>query len=86
MRRILDASGWEDIDIRPIEVPMVITEKDLLAFATKVGPVGLALRDAKESTRARTVEALRVAFDPYVQDGAARFTAACWLVSARASS
>ncbi|XYI04053.1 class I SAM-dependent methyltransferase [Sorangium sp. So ce1128] len=84
VQRILDASGWTDVDIRPIDVPSSVAEKDLLAYVTKLGPVGLALRDVDEPTRARTAEAVRAAFDPYVRDGAARFTAACWLVSARA--
>jgi SAM-dependent methyltransferase len=84
VRRILDASGWTDIDVAPLDVPSSLSEKDLLAYATKLGPVGMALRDADEPTRARTIEALRVAFEPYVENGAAHFTAACWLVSARA--
>lgn len=84
VQRILDVSGWMDVDIRPIDVPSCVEEKDLLAYVTKLGPVGLALRDVDEPTRARTAEAVRAAFDPYVQNGAARFTAACWLVSARA--
>ena len=82
-RRILDASGWKQIEIRPIDVPSAVAEKDLLTYVTRLGPVGLALRDVDETTRARTTDALRAAFDPYVQDGAARFTAACWLVTAR---
>jgi SAM-dependent methyltransferase len=84
VQRILDVSGWADVDIRPIDVPSDVAEKDLLTYVTKLGPVGLALRDVDEPTRARTAEAVRAAFDPYVRDGAARFTAACWLVSARA--
>ncbi|WP_437311159.1 class I SAM-dependent methyltransferase [Sorangium sp. So ce388] len=84
VQRILDASGWTDVDIRPIDVPSGVAEKDLLTYVTKLGPVGLALRDVDEPTRARTAEAVRAAFDPYVLDGVARFTAACWLVSARA--
>ncbi|MGK3982900.1 class I SAM-dependent methyltransferase [Sorangium sp. So ce136] len=84
VQRILDASGWTDVDIRPIDVPSGVAEKDLLAYVTRLGPVGLALRDADEPTRARTAEAVRAAFDPFVRDGAARFTAACWLVTARA--
>ena len=84
VRRILDVSGWTDIEVCPIDVPSSVAEKDLLAYVTKLGPVGLALRDADEPTRARTAEAVRVAFEPYIQNGAARFTAACWLVSARA--
>lgn len=84
VRRILDASGWMDLDVRPLDVPIAVSEKHLLAYVTKLGPVGLALRDVDEPTRARTAEALRAAFDPYVQNGVAHFTAACWLVSARA--
>ncbi|WP_437971121.1 class I SAM-dependent methyltransferase [Sorangium sp. So ce260] len=84
VQRILDVSGWTDVDIRPLDVPSGVAEKDLLTYVTKLGPVGLALRDVDEPTRARTAEAVRAAFDPYVRDGAARFTAACWLVTARA--
>ncbi|XXU49705.1 class I SAM-dependent methyltransferase [Sorangium sp. So ce1014] len=85
VQRILDASGWTDVDIRPIDAPSGVAEKDLLTYVTKLGPVGLALRDVDEPTRARTAEAVRAAFDSYIRDGAARFTAACWLVSARAT-
>jgi SAM-dependent methyltransferase len=84
VKRILQASRWTDIDVAPLDVSSRVAEKDLLAYATKLGPVGLALREADESTRARTIEALRAAFDPYIQDGVARFTAACWLVKAHA--
>jgi SAM-dependent methyltransferase len=84
VRRILDASGWEDIEVSPIDVPMIVAEKDLSAYASKLGPVGAALRGVDEPTRARAIEAVNAAYAPYVQDGAARFTAACWLVTARA--
>ncbi len=84
VQRILDVSGWTDVDIRPIDVSSGVAERDLLTYVTRLGPVGLALRDVDAPTRARTAEAVRAAFDPYVRDGAARFTAACWLVNARA--
>ena len=84
MRRILDASGWSAIDIRPIDEPLSIAEEDLLPYVTKIGPVGLALKDADETTRARTTEALRAAVEPFVSNGAARYTGASWLVSAQA--
>nr|WP_236519251.1 class I SAM-dependent methyltransferase [Sandaracinus amylolyticus] len=86
VRRILDESGWTNVDVRAADVPTLIAEQDLLAYVTKLGPVGLALRDADETTRARTTEALRAAYAPSLRDGAARFTAASWLVTARASS
>jgi SAM-dependent methyltransferase len=83
VRRILEASGWQEIDIRSIDVPTCLAEKDLLAYVTRLGPVGLALREMDEHTRVQTAAAIRDAFDPFVQDGVARFIAACWLVSAR---
>lgn len=85
VRRILEESGWADVDVSPIDVASSVAEQDLLAYATKLGPVGLALRDADEPTRARTMEALRAGFEPFVHDGAAHLTAACWLVRARAA-
>lgn len=86
VRRILNASGWKNIDARPIDVTGNMAEQDLLIYVTKLGPVGVALQDADldEATRARTGSVVRAAFEPYVQNGTARFTMACWLVSARA--
>jgi SAM-dependent methyltransferase len=86
VRRILIDSGWTNIDVSRLDVPASVAEKDLLDYATKLGPVGLALRNADQPTRARVVEALRAAFDGYLQNGVARFNAACWLVTARASA
>jgi SAM-dependent methyltransferase len=84
VRRILVASGWSDVGIVPVDVPCSIAEADLSAYVTRLGPVGQALRDADESTRARIADLLHAAFAPLVRDGAAGFTGACWLVSARA--
>ena len=36
------------------------------------------------ATKAKVADALDSAFRPFVQDGAARFTCACWMVTARA--
>ena len=54
VKRILDESGWADIDVRPIDVASSVAEKDLQTYVTRLGPVGLALRDADEATRAKT--------------------------------
>jgi hypothetical protein len=48
-----------------------------------MGPVGRMLQGADGPTRARVLETLRAAFDPYVRDGQVRFTAACWMLGAR---
>ncbi|HST62656.1 MAG TPA: class I SAM-dependent methyltransferase [Longimicrobium sp.] len=84
VRRILAASGWSNVDVAPLDVPCSIAEADLSAYVTRLGPVGAALRDADEATRARITNLLRDTFAPHVRDGAAAFTGACWLVTARA--
>jgi hypothetical protein len=44
------------------------------------------LQQVDEQTRKRVIEVVRPAFDPYVHGEEVRFTAACWLISARAPS
>jgi SAM-dependent methyltransferase len=79
---ILDASGWIDVEIQPCDAVCTMPEPDLVAYLSRLGPVGMALQDADTVTRARVVEAVRPAFDPYVHGDEVRFTAACWLVTA----
>lgn len=83
VQKILEQSGWDDIDIRPIDVSCSLPEKELGRYGTRFGPVGIALREADPQTRARVAAAVRAAFDPYVQGTEARFTACCWLMCAR---
>jgi len=82
VRAILHESGWADVEIRPHDVICTMPESDLPVYLSRLGPVGMALHDADEVTRARVSEAVRPAFDPYVQGDEVRFTAACWLVTA----
>lgn len=84
VRRILEASGWAGIEIRPLDLTCGFPEAELVRYFTRLGPVGLALGEADERTRAQVIERVRAAFEPYVQGREVRFTAACWLVEARA--
>jgi ubiquinone/menaquinone biosynthesis C-methylase UbiE len=86
VRRILAASGWAEVDIRAIDIPCTLPEKGLVRYVTQFGPLGLVLHEADEQTRARVIETVRPAFDPYVHGDEVRVTAACWMVGARASS
>jgi SAM-dependent methyltransferase len=83
---ILEASGWSDIDVRPIDVACTLPEKELVPYLTRLGPVGLILRQVDDQTREQVIDAVRTAFEPYVQGADVCFTAACWLVGARALS
>jgi hypothetical protein len=67
-------------------VTCTLPERELIGYFTRFGPLGLILGEADEQTRAQVVETVRAAFDPFVQGTEVRFTAACWMVGARASS
>ena len=64
----------------PFPLPAAALDQYLL----RLGPVGLALREADEATRARVIDAVRRAFTPYLHGAEMRFTAACWEIAARA--
>lgn len=85
-RRILEDSGWTEIDIRPIDVECTFPESELMRYLTRLGPVARALREADDSTRARVLAAIRPAFGPYVHGRTIRFVAACWKIGAHAKS
>lgn len=83
---ILEEGGWGGIDIRPIDVACTLPENQLVGYLTRLGPVGLVLQEADKRARAQIIETVRAAFEPYVHGDEVRFTAACWIVGARAPS
>ena len=80
---ILTRSGWHHIDIEPIDVPCSVPARELPAYVTRLGPVAQLLPDLNERTRADVVRTVTTAFDRFIEDGHVRFTAACWMLSAR---
>jgi SAM-dependent methyltransferase len=83
VRSILHQSGWVEIEVKPVDVACELPEHELTRYLTRLGPVGLALQEADDRTRASVVERVRPAFDPYVHGSDVRFTAASWSVGAR---
>jgi SAM-dependent methyltransferase len=81
---ILTKGGWTEIFIRSADIPCTLPEKELVRYLTRMGPVGRALEGSDEATRARIIDAVRPAFDPYVHGSEVRFIAACWVIGARA--
>ena len=82
---ILEESGWAAVDIQAIDVACTLPEKELVGYFTRLGPVGLILEEADERTRARVIDTVRAAFDPFVHGSEVRFTGACWMIGARAA-
>jgi ubiquinone/menaquinone biosynthesis C-methylase UbiE len=83
VRHILEASGWQGVDLQPLDIALTVAKQDLFAYITKLGPVGVALREADEDTRTRVMAAVQAAFVPFIEGDTARYNAACWFVSAR---
>jgi SAM-dependent methyltransferase len=86
MQAILEESGWSGIDIQPVDLPCTMPEKDLLGYLSRLGPVGIALLQVDEETRARVIDTVRAAFEPFVHGDKVRLTAACWLVRGHADA
>ncbi|MES2055376.1 MAG: class I SAM-dependent methyltransferase [Pseudomonadota bacterium] len=83
VRNIL-AGGWRDVEIQPLDIPCTLSESDLQTYIMNMGRVGVLLPDLDDRTRATVAEALTCAFAPFMSDGVAHFTLACWVITARA--
>jgi SAM-dependent methyltransferase len=86
VQRILQGGGWAEIDIRSIDATCSFPEKELVRYFTRMGLLGRVLHEVDEQTRARIIDTVREAFDPFVHGADVRFDAACWLVGARPGS
>lgn len=84
VRGILQNSGWDEIDIAPLDVACGFPESELLMYLSRLGPLGRLLPDVAEPLRSEIIRTVRAAFEPYVQGDQVRFNAACWMVGARA--
>jgi len=84
VEQILEQSGWHDIDVRPSDVACAFPQSELVHYFTRLGPLARVLPELDEPTRAAVIAAVQPAFDAYTRDGEVRFTAACWLIGARA--
>jgi SAM-dependent methyltransferase len=79
---ILERSGWQHIDVAPLDRECTMPSAALVPFATNMGPVGRALRDVDEATRASVTQELRAAFAPFVAGDEVRFHGAAWMITA----
>jgi SAM-dependent methyltransferase len=81
---ILADAGWRDADLQPRDFPCTMPAAALRGYLSRLGPLGLVLRDADEATRDRILAAVLPAFDGFRDGDELRFDAACWLVRATA--
>lgn len=84
IRSVLGRS-WRDLQIDPLDIPCTLSRTDLETYAMNMGRVGAMLPDLDDATRDAVSQALNEAFGVFVSGDAARFSLACWKVSARAA-
>lgn len=84
VRAILNDSGWTAPAIRPVDMACSMPVSDLAFYARRMGPVGEVLPTLDGAAKAEVERRVDAAFLPWIDDGMARFTAACWMVTARA--
>lgn len=77
-------SGWRSTGTKPIDLECSFAASDLTRYFTRVGPLGRVLGEADDHTRVAVIEAVRTAFQPYVDGDEIRFNAALWMIAAQA--
>jgi SAM-dependent methyltransferase len=84
VQAVLTEGGWRGVAVRPLDVACSLPEADLAVYAERMGPVGDLLPTLDSATRSEVERRVAAAFRSYIRSGTARFTAACWMVTARA--
>ena len=84
VRRILKDSGWQKIAIRPLDVACTMPRQDLRTYSQHMGPLGDLLPTLDAAGRVEILRRVDTALLPFVEGDAVRFTAACWMLTARA--
>jgi SAM-dependent methyltransferase len=84
VRSILTEAGWQDVAIGPVDVECTMTEEELRLYGRRMGPVASLLPGLDDFRRAEVERRIDAGFLPHLRNGEARFTAACWMVTARA--
>ncbi len=82
VQAILAEAGWSDAGLEPFDADCALPEAELTPYLTRFGPLGLALPQLAPEARARVADAVRQAFEPFVEGDQVRFRAACWAITA----
>ena len=87
VRRVLAGSGWQNIDLAPLDfqIPLGRTMEDALAFVMEMGPLSAPLGAVTGENRTKAIDAInRVLEENTGADGIVRLAGACWIVTAQA--
>lgn len=78
----MTAAGWRDVEFEPVDYPLSFQRSDLDLFMTRLGALGQVFAQADEALKARLLETVRAAFDPFIAGDEVQFMAACWVIKA----
>lgn len=84
VRSTLAASGWQSVALRAVDVPCQFPRADLGTYITRMGAFGPVFHAMTDAEKAEITPQMEAAFAGFVDGDEVRFTAACWMISARA--
>jgi SAM-dependent methyltransferase len=88
VRRVLNAAGWSDVVLDPLDADMVLEEADgpeaAAAFSLQFGPLPRVLAEAGEVTRAQVIAAIADAYRAMGFKSRVALPGGFWVVSATA--
>lgn len=86
-RLILEAAGFSDVDVAPVDTELVLggspDVERAVHLSSQIGPLGRALSGLDDETRAKARAAVRDAFTPHVKPRGVTLPAAIWIVTAK---
>lgn len=83
VRGILEASGWRDIAVAPLDAPSPLSVDELMAISLELGALGTLLRSEPQTVQDKVRDAVAAKLRTHEVDGVVPMVSACWLVTAR---
>jgi SAM-dependent methyltransferase len=88
VRALLEAAGWKDVALEPLEMPLhyggAATLDEAVEYSLQIGPAARAMADAPEALKPALEAALREALAPFAGSSGVFMYGAAFVVRARA--
>jgi SAM-dependent methyltransferase len=89
VREILEAAGWQNVSLEPLEMPLHLggaaTLDEVVDYSLQIGPAARAIADAPEALKPALASALREALAPFAGARGVFMDGAAFVVSAVAA-
>ncbi len=87
LRDILDAAGFDQIEIEPHPIDIVLAQsggvEKAVEFSTQIGPAARAMAEVDEETRSKIITTLGEALAPHEMNGGVALGGGIWIVKAK---